>query len=426
MPTQSKLALNGGPKAITGDHEEMFHWPIVLKEDEDAVLEVLRAGSMSGIDITQKFEAEIAEWHGMKYALGHNTGTAALHCAQFGCEIGVGDEVISPSLTYWATSLQVFSLGATIVYADIVPETLCIDPNDIEHRITDRTKAIIVVHYMGHPCDMNPILEIAKKHNLKVIEDVSHAQGALYKGRLVGTMGDVAAYSIMSQKSLACGEGGMLMTNDRKIYERAIAFGHYERNNEAHITEESLIPFMKLPLGGYKYRMHQVTSAMGRVQLKYYQSRMEEIQKAMNYFWDLLKDVPGLRAHRPPADSGTTMGGWYAARGHYVPEDLEGLPVTKYAEAVRAEGFEGISTGANMALHLHPLLNDCDVYGHSKPTRIANSNRDVRQGPGSLPVTEGIQERLVSIPNFKHYDEKIIEAYAAAFRKVSENYRELL
>lgn len=426
MAANSKLALFGGAKAIKDDYKDMFHWPIVLKEDEDAVLEVLRAGSMSGIDVTKKFEAEIAEWHGMKYALGHNTGTAALHGAQFGCEIGVGDEVISPSLTYWATSLQVLSLGATIIYADIDPVSLCIDPKDIEHRITDRTKAIIVVHYFGHPCDMDPILAIARKHHLKVIEDVSHAQGALYKGRLVGTMSDVAAYSIMSQKSLACGEGGMLMTNDRKIYERAIAFGHYERYNEENITVDELKPFMKLPQGGYKYRMHQVTSAMGRVQLKYYKSRVEVIQRAMNYFWDLLEGVPGLRAHRPAADSGSTMGGWYAAHGHYVPEELGGLPVAKYAEALRAEGFAGVSTGANMALHLHPLLNDCDVYGHGKPTRIAHSQRDVRQGPGSLPVTEGIQGRLIGIPNFKHFDPKIIEEFAAAYRKVSENYRELV
>ncbi|MCK5738161.1 aminotransferase class I/II-fold pyridoxal phosphate-dependent enzyme, partial [bacterium] len=192
---KNDLALFGGPKAVSSDHEPMFHWPIVLQEDEDAVLEVLRAGTMSGIDVTQKLEKEIAEWHGMEFALGHNTGTQALQAAMFACEVGKGDEIICPSVTYWASCLQVMNLRGTVVFADILPDTLCIDPADIEHRITERTKAIMVVHYCGYPCDMDPILEIAKKHNIKVIEDVSHAQGGRYKGRLNGTMGDVCAFS---------------------------------------------------------------------------------------------------------------------------------------------------------------------------------------------------------------------------------------
>ena len=105
----------------------------------------------------------------------------------FGCGVGVGDEIISPSVTYWASCLPAFSLGATVVFADIDPDTLCIDPNDIEHRITERTKAIVAVHYCGHPADMDPIMEIARRHNIKVIEDVSHAHGGRYKGRTVGS-----------------------------------------------------------------------------------------------------------------------------------------------------------------------------------------------------------------------------------------------
>src|SRR5581483_10593149 len=240
----------------------------------------------------------------------------------------------------------------------------CLDPGDIEHRLTERTKAIVVVHYLGHPADMDPILDIARRHGVKVIEDVSHAHGALYKGRKVGTLGDVAAASLMTGKSLAIGEAGMLTTDDREIYERALAFGHYERYGpNADLQTAYLRESTGLPLGGYKYRMHQMSAAVGRVQLRYYDARMAEIQRAMNYFWDRLEGVPGLRAHRPPKGSGTTMGGWYAARGLYVPEELGGLSVTRFAQAVRAEGAP-CSPGVNAALHLHPLFNTVDVYGH--------------------------------------------------------------
>lgn len=429
-----ELALHGGPKAVQSDPGDIFEWPIITEEDEQAVLDVLRRRAMSGRDITEQFEKEFAEWHGMDYALGFSSGTASLQSAMWACGVGVGDEIIAPSLTYWASALPAFSLQATIVFADVTFETLCIDPDDIEHRITERTKAIVPVHYCGYPADMDPIMEIAEKHDLKVIEDVSHAHGGLYKGRLVGTIGHVGCMSVMSGKSLAVGEAGMMVTNDRRIWERCIAWGHYGRTratqwtgevDEDVITDPELKPYVGLPWGGYKYRMHQMSSAVGRVQLKHYRSRMEEIQRAMNYFWDLLEDVPGVLAHRPPKDENSTMGGWYAAHGLYVAEELGGLPLSRYAEAVRAEGAT-CSPGANFALHLHPLLNTADIYRHGKPTRIANSDRDLRQPEGSLPVTEGIQQRCYSIPWFKHYRPEVIEQVAGAYRKVAENADKLM
>jgi dTDP-4-amino-4,6-dideoxygalactose transaminase len=423
--TTSRLAILGGEKSVRSDIGDMFTWPIVTEEGENAVLEVLRRGGMSGTDVTQQFEKEFAAWQGSKYALGFNNGTSALLAAMFACGVGVGDEVICPSVTYWASCLPCYSLGATVVFADIDPDTLCIDPNDIAHRITARTKAIIPVHYLGHPADMDPIMDIARSHGVKVIEDVSHAQGGLYKGRKLGCIGDVSACSLMTGKSLAIGEAGMLTTDDLAIWERAVAFGHYERY-DSRIVTESLMPYIGLPLGGFKNRMHQLSSAFGRVQLKSYDKQTEEIRKAMNYFWDLLEGVPGLRAHRPPKDSGSTMGGWYAAHGHYVSEELGGLSVTRFAEAIAAEGCEECDAGVNSALHLHPLFNTCDVYGHGKPTRIANSDRDLRQPQGSLPISEGIGARTIGIPWFKHYRPEIIEEYANAYRKASENYRELL
>ncbi|HWB53584.1 MAG TPA: DegT/DnrJ/EryC1/StrS family aminotransferase [Tepidisphaeraceae bacterium] len=413
----SELALLGGPKSVNFNNTSLFRWPIVTDEDEQAVLHVLRNGKMSGVDITRQFETEYAQWQGVKYALGSCNGTSSLLEAMFGIGIGRGDEMICPSITYWASALQIFTLGATPVFADIHPDTLTINPDDIEHRITPRTKAIMVVHYCGYPCDMDAIVPIARRHNLKLIEDVSHAHGARYKGRLAGTFGDVSAMSMMTAKSFSIGEGGMLCTNDQDIYERAVAFGHYEQHGS--LTLPALKALAGLPLGGIKGRMNQMGAAMGRVQLKHYDRRMREIQDAMNRFWDLLEDVPGLRPHRVDPTSGSTMGGWYNPLAHYVPEELDDLPVNKFAEALEAEGVA--SRGPNKPLHLHPVLNAADVYRDGRPTRIAFADRDLRQGPKSLPISEALAFRCIGIPSFKQDDPDSIARYASAFRKVAES-----
>ena len=418
------LALLGGPKTVLRDEPDLFHWPIVGEEEEWAVVEVLRAGSMSGLDITRQFEAEYAEWQGVEFALAHCNGTAAIEAAFFGCGLGRGDEVICPSLTYWASAMPAFRLGASVVFADIDADTLCIDPNDIERRITDRTKAIMVVHYCGHPVDMDPILDIARRHGLKVVEDVSHAHGAMYKGRMVGALGDVSAMSLMSGKSLAVGEGGMLCSNDREIYERAIAYGHYQRH-PGSLTLPDLQELGGIPLGGVKFRISQTASAMGRVQLRDYPGRMQEIQDATNRFWDLLEGTPGLRPHRPEAGSGPTMGGWYNPVGHYVAEELGGLPLDRFAEAVVAEGGRA-GRGGNFPLHLHPVLNRADVYHDGAPTRIAFSEHDLRQPQGSLPVAEAAGARTIGIPSFKRDRPEAIARHAAAFRKVALHAADLL
>ncbi len=416
--TTEPLAILGGVRAVPegNAHKRLFHWPIVTEEDEQAVLEVLRSGTMSGTELTKRFEAEFAQFMGVEHALAHCNGTMALLAAMYAVGLGRGDELICPSVTYWASALPAFSLGATVVFADIDPRTLCLDPDDLERHITPHTKAIMVVHYCGHPADMNRVLAVAHKHGLKVIEDVSHAHGTLYEGRMCGTFGDVAAMSMMAGKSLAVGEGGMLVTNDSEVYERAIAFAHYERHSSS-LSRPELQALAGLPLGAVKGRINQTCSAMGRTQLRHYPRRIEEIQRAMNRFWNLLEEVPGLRAHRP-VDKDSTMGGWYNPVGHYLPEELGGLPVARFIEAVNAEGGR-CGRGVNAPLHLHPVFNEADVFGDGKPTRIAFANRDVRQPPGSLPVAEALAERAFGIPWFKHDDPDLIEQYAAAYRKVA-------
>lgn len=421
----SELALLGGAPAVTQDPGDLFDWPIITDEDRNAVLRILEARSMSGTDETKRFEAEYAEWQGTRFALGHTNGTGALLAAMYGCGVGVGDQVICPSITYWASALPAFTLGATVVFADIDRNTLCVDPADVERKITDRTKAIMVVHYCGHPADMDAIMDIARRHDVKVIEDVSHAHGGLYNGIMVGSIGDVAAMSLMSGKSLAVGEAGMLVTDNQEIYDRAVAWGHYSRFR-GDIETEYLKPLAGLPIGGYKNRMHQMSAAVGRVQLAHYEARRQEILKAMNHFWDLLEETKGVRAHRVDPNGDSDMGGWYAATGHYVPEELGGLSVSRFTEAIRAEGVRMVSPGANKPLHQHPLLRTHDIFGDGLPTRLRNGNEDVLEIEGTLPVSDEISTLIYKIPWFKHYRPEQIEQYARAFQKVSEHAEELL
>jgi dTDP-4-amino-4,6-dideoxygalactose transaminase len=306
------LAILGGTPAVDTKSvpEALFRWPIFTREEEDAALDVIRRNAFSGTDITRQFEQEVAQWLGTEYALAFCNGTMSLSAAMFGIGLGAGDEIICPTKTYWASITHAANLGASAVFCNI-NDMLSMDPEDIRRCISPRTKAIMVVHYLAYPCDMDAIMAIAREYDLKVIEDVSHAQGGLYKGKRLGTFGDVGAMSMMSGKSFAAGELGMLVTSNRRIYERAIAYCHYERNNDKNILEsDELKRFMHISLGGYKGRANQLCTAIGRVQLKYYDQRCEKIREGMNYFWDQLEGLPGIRAIRVDASTGSNMAGW--------------------------------------------------------------------------------------------------------------------
>ena len=216
-----------------------------------------------------------------------------------------------------------------------------------------------------------------------MIEDSAQALGGTYKRQPLGSIGDVGCFSVMSRKALAIGEGGIFITNDREIYERGVLFADQSRHDTLTIPE--LAAMKGLPVGGVKYRMHQLSSAVGRVQLRHYRERMQEIQRAMNYFWDLLADVPGIKAHRPPADSGSTMGGWYASRGLYRAGELAGLPLERFCEAVLAEGTL-TRAGANDPLHLQPLYQTIDVFGDGQPKLLPTFRFACTYRPNVLPL----------------------------------------
>lgn len=419
-----KLAIFGGTPVVQDPPAELFRWPIVTKEDEEFALKVIRENLFSGTEITQQFEKEFAAWQGRKFALGFCNGTMALAAAMFSIGLGAGDEIICTTKTYWASIVQALWFGATPVFCNI-DDNLSMDPEDIERCITPKTKAIMVVHYLAYPADMDRIMAIAEKHNLIVIEDVSHAHGALYKGRKVGTFGKVAAMSMMSEKSFSAGEMGVLVTDDRAVYERAIAYGHHNLFHASNIeVSEDLKPYYHLALGGVKGRVNQLCAALALGQLKHYDARIAEIDKAMNYFLDQMEALPGIRPIRPAKDSGSTMGGWYAANCIYCAEELHGLSVKRFCEAVRAEGVSAIYDGGNYCLHTHPLFKDFDTIHAGKPARILFADRDVREDDKLCDAS--LEKQCFAIPWFKHLDKEWIDRYVAAFRKVVENHTQLL
>jgi len=417
----SKLAINGGPKTVTLECPDLSTWPIVTAEDEQAILEVLHARSMSGTDITLELEKEYAAWEGSRYALACNNGTSAIHCAMYGLGIGRGDEVITPTWTFWATHTQLLNLGATPVFCDLDPHSLCPDPADAERRITDRTKAIIVVQMGGYAANMDAFMDIAARRGVKILEDYSHSHASTWKGRKVGSIGHVGAASIMSGKPLATGEGGMMNTNDQDIYERAVMFGHGDHHSLVQNPEYKR--FAPLPWGGYKYRMHQMTSAMARVQLRHYDEYRAPGVKAMERFFSQVCAVPGVDCNYPLHDPNVTVGASYWQMLILGDEIISQAPVAVIAEAIRAEGASA-SPGGYFCHHLHPFWNECDVYGDGKPTRIAFS-RDVRQGPGDCPVAEQIVTRLIHVPRMIRYDEAYLDQLAAAYVKVLTNLDQL-
>ena len=441
-----KLALFGGTPIIKPDAKqsaemkELFAWPIVNEEMRKASDDVLVARKMSGTDIAQEFEKKFAEWQGLKNALVTLNGTTALNTAFYACGVGPGDEVICTSITMWSSCMGVVNLGGTVVFCDVNKDDLCMDPKSFEAHITPRTKAVIVVHVYAAPCDMDEIMRIAKKHNIKVIEDVSHAQGGYYKGKKLGTFGDITAMSLMSGKSFAIGEGGILLTNNDELYHRAIQWSSYARFKK-QLPISMWKDTFNVPLGGIKNRLNQCTCAVGIEQLKKYDSECEEIHNAMMYYHDLLEQggcKGGITRIYPSkyngdrhagVENGSTKAGWYASRSIYNPEFFKGISNRAFVEAVNAEicGEKGVRSGCNWPMHWSAAFMGFDIFGNGKPpmSRYLPEGVTPKSLTGKLPVADTINDQVLGDPWFKHFDKKWIEIYAEAVCKVARNIDQL-
>ena len=279
----------------------MMEWKIPLSDidlgDEEIkeVVKVLKSKWLSMGPVTQQLEEEFTKYIRVKHAFGVSSGTAALHIAHKVLGIGTKDEVIVPSLTFIATANSVLYCGAKPVFADITSlDNFNISPDDILEKITNKTKAITVVHYGGYLCDMDAIMEIANDHDLKVIEDAAHAPGAEFKGKKCGTIGDVGCFSFFANKNLVTGEGGMIITNDDSLTEKIrIMRSHgmttltWDRH-KGHAHSYDAVDI------GFNYRINEIASAIGLIQLKKLDENNEKRREIVEKYRKRLENISGI------------------------------------------------------------------------------------------------------------------------------------
>ncbi|MBT9150548.1 MAG: UDP-4-amino-4-deoxy-L-arabinose--oxoglutarate aminotransferase [candidate division WS2 bacterium] len=278
-----------------------MEWEIPLSDIDlddkeiEAVTEVLMSKWLSMGPVTQRFEEEFAEYFEVKHAFGVSNGTVALHIAHKVLGIGPGDEVIMPSLSFVATANSVLYCGAKPVFADITSlDNFNISPDDILAKITNKTKAITVVHYGGYPCDMDAIMAIAEDYNLKIIEDAAHAPGAEYQRKKCGTIGDVGCFSFFANKNLVTGEGGMVVTNDDALAEKIRIMRSHGMTTltwDRHKGHAYSYDVMDM---GFNYRINEMASGLGLVQLRKLEKNNKKRGKIVEEYRKRLKNVSGI------------------------------------------------------------------------------------------------------------------------------------
>jgi dTDP-4-amino-4,6-dideoxygalactose transaminase len=321
------LALYGGPKTI----DKNFPWPIFDENEVNAVAEIVKSGVWANPNcdgLVAEFEKEFAEYCGAKYAITCVNGSVALRLALIACGVRPGDEVIIPPYTFIATASIVAESNCVPVFVDIDPNTYNLDPIAVEKAITPRTKAIIPVHFAGQACDMDAIMAIAKKHNLKVIEDTAHAHGGEYKGKKLGSIGDAGCFSFQSSKNLTSGEGGIVITSDEQIANMVDSLRNVGRVKGGQWYEHHYL--------GCNYRMTQLQTVILQHQLK----RLEEQTQIRNengiYLNSLLKNIPGItpltRGH------GETLHTYHLFIFKYDKAHFNDLSKNEFAKMLAAEG----------------------------------------------------------------------------------------
>lgn len=257
--------------------------PIISDEEIEAVTEVLKSGMLAQGPKVEEFQNKFSEYVEAKYGIATSSGTTALHTALLAAGIKPGDEVITTPFTFAATSNSILYSQAKPVYADIDEKTFNLDPSKIEEQITDKTKAILPVHLYGQPADMDPLLEIAEKYDLKVIEDAAQAHGSVYKGKKIGSIGDLGCFSFYPTKNMTTGEGGMVTVNDEDLAEKA---DMVRAHGESKRYEQSLL--------GYNYRMTDIAASIGLVQLKHIDEFNKIRNKNAEYLSEGLNDIEGI------------------------------------------------------------------------------------------------------------------------------------
>ncbi len=333
-----KLAVDGGPKVVTN---KLAGWPCFDEKAIAAVQEVLKSGKVNywtgpkGMEFEQKF----ADWQGSRYAISASSGTAALHIALSALGIGPGDEVIVPSYTFIASGFSVVQAGAVPRFADVNIDDHCISVESAEKLVNERTKAIMAVHLYGNVCDMDVVLEFAKKHNLFVIEDNAEAFGGEYKGKKTGTLGNVAACSFCQNKTFTTGgEGGMVTTDNEDLAWQARSFrdhGYDVKQRLSLLELEQRLPYIH-NMVGWNYRMTEMQSAIGLAELERIDTwNLPTRRRNAKIIIDSIKELP--QVVYSPIDTEERKNGWYVMAFSLDIENMT-CDISKFVEACGAEG----------------------------------------------------------------------------------------
>lgn len=322
-----KLAIKGGRPV----REKPFpSWPIYGGTELAALKEVLYSGVWGvGGKKKKEFEEKFAAYQNAKYGVAVANGTVALEVALRAAKVGAGDEIIVPAYTFVATASVVLNVNALPVFVDIEPETYCINPEKVEDAVTEKTKAVIPVHMAGHPADMDRITEIAQEHNLAVIEDAAQAHGARWRGKRVGSIGDMGIFSFQSSKNMTSGEGGIILTNDRRLHELCWSYHNCGRRMGGAWYEHHL-------LGG-NYRITEFQAAVLLAQLERLEEQREIRTQNASYLSKKLSKIGGVRPLR--RDPRVTTHSYHLYIFRYDAEKFDGLSRKKFIEALQAEGI---------------------------------------------------------------------------------------
>jgi perosamine synthetase len=392
--TQEVLAIDGG----TPVRKTMLPYgrQSISEEDIQAVVDVLRSDWLTTGPKVAEFEEALAAQVGAKYAVAFSSGTAALHGAAFAAGLKPGDEAITSPLTFAATANCVLYQGARPVFADVSPDTLNLDPDRMAERITPNTRAILPVDYAGHPADLDPILDLAERHGLTVIEDACHALGAEYKGRRTGSIAHMSVFSFHPVKHVATGEGGMVTTDRADLAENLRRFRNHGISSDARQRQASGQWHYEMVLLGFNYRLTDVACALGISQLKKLDANLARRREIAARYTAAFRDLRGVIA---PSVRPDVNPAW-----HLYPIRINTSQLKKdRAYVFRALRAENIGVNVHyIPVHLHPYYRD--QFGYRG---------------GEYPIAETAYGQLISLPMFHAMTDQDVEDVIAAVSKVS-------
>jgi len=384
-------------------------------QEERALQEVMEAGSPfrywgPGRPVkVQRFEEEFARYMGTRFALGVTSGTAALDCAMAALDIGPGDEVIVPAYTWWSDYTCVVHAGALPVFAE-VDRSLTLDPADFERKITPRTKAVIAVHLLGGPCDVEPILKIASAHKVAVVEDCAQCVGGSYRGKKLGSLGAVGIYSFQINKMITSGEGGALVTSDPLLYERAARF-HDMGTVRQLFLDRIGGPAQAPTFAGENFRMNELTGAVLGAQLRKLDTMVTQLRANARFIYEGIKDLPGIRLRARPDEGGDIGYAVFFEAGDRARRD-------RCISELRQRKVPASTMSGSVLLPLEESVIAKRARHPNWPSFNTPEGKAIRYGAECCPQTLRIFDSFVQVRVGAKYTPRINEHIVRAIREV--------